>query len=93
VQRTIDVLDGVVRDRSGRTEPAGLPAADVLVWDLEGDARVIVRPSGTEPKLKCYLEVPLRPAAATRDDLARARAESDRALAALRAAAEDLVHA
>ena len=31
-------------------------AADVLRIDLEGDVRVIVRPSGTEPKLKCYCE-------------------------------------
>jgi phosphomannomutase len=91
VRRTIDVLDGLVRDGSGRTERSDLPSADVLVWELEGDARVIVRPSGTEPKLKCYLEVPLRPAEPTRDDLARARADSDRALARLRAAAEHLL--
>lgn len=33
-----------------------LPPSDVLVLHLSG-ARIIVRPSGTEPKLKCYLEV------------------------------------
>ncbi|WP_053690029.1 phospho-sugar mutase [Streptomyces sp. WM6372] len=36
-----------------------LPPTDGLRYHLEGDykARVICRPSGTEPKLKCYLEV------------------------------------
>jgi phosphomannomutase len=36
---------------------AELPATDGLRYRLAGGARVIVRPSGTEPKLKCYLEV------------------------------------
>jgi phosphomannomutase len=35
----------------------GLPPTDGLRYRLAGDARVIVRPSGTEPKIKCYLEV------------------------------------
>ena len=35
----------------------GLPPTDGLRYRLDGGARVIVRPSGTEPKLKCYLEV------------------------------------
>ncbi|TDC10441.1 phospho-sugar mutase [Nonomuraea longispora] len=34
-----------------------LPPTDGLRYTLAGDARVVVRPSGTEPKLKCYLEV------------------------------------
>jgi phosphomannomutase len=33
------------------------PADDVIVLHLDGDARVIVRPSGTEPKLKSYFQV------------------------------------
>jgi len=35
----------------------GLPPTDGLRYHLADSARVIVRPSGTEPKLKCYLEV------------------------------------
>jgi phosphomannomutase len=35
----------------------GLPPTDGLRMSLEGGARVVVRPSGTEPKLKCYIEV------------------------------------
>ncbi|HWU21877.1 MAG TPA: phospho-sugar mutase [Nocardioides sp.] len=34
-----------------------LPPTDGLRYRLAGGGRVIVRPSGTEPKLKCYLEV------------------------------------
>ena len=37
-----------------KTEETGLPAANVLVYSLEGGATVIVRPSGTEPKIKTY---------------------------------------
>ncbi len=32
----------------------GLPAANVLIYTLEGGATVVVRPSGTEPKVKTY---------------------------------------
>jgi len=35
----------------------GLPPTDGLRYHLEGNGRVIVRPSGTEPKVKCYIEV------------------------------------
>ena len=48
--------------------PAGLPPADLLRYELDG-ARVVIRPSGTEPKIKAYLEVsepPGRPLAQAR---------------------------
>ena len=44
-----------VDDLGARLRP--LPPTDGLRYRLADGARVIVRPSGTEPKLKCYLEV------------------------------------
>ena len=35
-------------------EETGLPAANVLIYSLDGGATVVVRPSGTEPKIKTY---------------------------------------
>jgi len=35
----------------------GLPPTDGIRLGLDGDTRIIARPSGTEPKLKCYIEV------------------------------------
>ncbi|MCK0113352.1 phospho-sugar mutase [Ornithinimicrobium sp. F0845] len=72
----------------------GLPPTEGLRYLLADDTRVIVRPSGTEPKLKVYLEaiVPVEgvglaePAEAARA-LANARAEAARALANARAEA------
>ncbi|MEU8759887.1 phospho-sugar mutase [Streptomyces sp. NPDC048659] len=61
-----------------------LPPTDGLRYHLEGDykARVIVRPSGTEPKIKCYLEVVVPVGGA--DELATARATGADVLAALK---------
>ena len=56
-----------------------LPPTDGLLFELEGNARVIIRPSGTEPKVKCYLQtvVPVT------GDLEQARAQARRQLDAL----------
>ncbi len=37
-----------------KPEETGLPASNVLIYALEGGATVVVRPSGTEPKIKAY---------------------------------------
>ncbi|MEU4779786.1 phospho-sugar mutase [Micromonospora sp. NPDC023633] len=58
-----------------------LPEADVVILRT-GAARVVIRPSGTEPKLKAYLEV-VEPV--PDGDVAAARARATHAVAALRA--------
>ncbi len=60
----------------------GLPPTEGLRWFLADDSRVIVRPSGTEPKLKVYLEV-VEPV--TGEDLRGARERGASRLAALKA--------
>ncbi len=64
----------------------GLPPTEGLIWRLGDAGRVVVRPSGTEPKLKAYLEV-VEPVGAA---LADARARAAARLAALRADVERL---
>lgn len=54
----VDDFDaGVRRRRGGSGEALGLPRADVVAWHCDDGTRVVVRPSGTEPKLKVYLQV------------------------------------
>ena len=60
----------------------GLPPTDGLRFTLASGARIIVRPSGTEPKVKCYLQsvVPV-----VHDDLIAARAQAGSELRAMAA--------
>jgi phosphomannomutase len=58
----------------------GLPPTDGLRFTLN-DARVIIRPSGTEPKLKCYLQVVVP----VSGDIDHARAKAQSELDAVRA--------
>ena len=44
-----------IRTADGKSEPTGLPASNVLYFELEGGCWVCVRPSGTEPKIKLYV--------------------------------------
>jgi len=62
-------------------EGTDLPPTDGLLFELEGNARVIIRPSGTEPKVKAYLQSVIQ----VTEDLATARAQSGRQISALEA--------
>ena len=55
VAKVGDYIAGKVTDlRTGKCEPTGLPSSDVLRYELENGDVTIVRPSGTEPKIKIY---------------------------------------
>ncbi len=60
-----------------KPEETGLPAANVLIYALEGGATVVVRPSGTEPKIKTYFTT-------LGKDLAEAKAQKDALAEALK---------
>lgn len=70
-------VSGIVDYLSPET---GLPSSDVLAFHLSSNAKLIVRPSGTEPKLKCYLSA--------RSDT---RAQADALLLALKDACRSLL--
>jgi phosphomannomutase len=76
-----DVAAGMRRHADGREEPLDLPRADVLVLRAR-DVRVVVRPSGTEPKLKTYLEVVAADRDEAADQLTSLRAELTEAIGA-----------
>jgi phosphomannomutase len=70
----------------------GLPPTDGVLIRAQDDMRVIVRPSGTEPKVKCYLEV-VHPVEmdATFDRVTEARASARKALNRVKAEIVDLL--
>jgi len=74
VERVDDLAEG----------SADLPPTEGLRFRLAEDARVIVRPSGTEPKIKCYLEVVVPVDAAEEDGVDAARISAAGRLDAIR---------
>jgi phosphoglucomutase len=50
-----DYKTSVIKNlKTGEVSDTGLPVSDVLYFDLENGSKVIIRPSGTEPKIKIY---------------------------------------
>lgn len=80
----LDYLSRTRTDAGGATSPIALPPSDVLAFELEDGARVTVRPSGTEPKVKTYFD--LRVTVTPGEDLAAARARGTRGIDELAAA-------
>ncbi len=71
--RIASVMAALRDDPPGvRAEPEGLPPADIVMLRI-GDDRVVVRPSGTEPKLKMYFEVVIPVTGSIADARAAAR--------------------
>ena len=75
--RRVVRVDDLSQDADAR--PPWLPADTVVVWHLDVGGRVLVRPSGTEPKLKVYVDLRL----AEGEDTAVAGVVGDAAVAAL----------
>ena len=56
VVRVGDYRERVITDLvTGAVTPTGMPSSEVLYFTLENEDKIIVRPSGTEPKIKLYV--------------------------------------
>jgi phosphomannomutase len=73
--RVLDLALGEERGSDGARKPSGFPRSNVLAFYSEDGGRLIARPSGTEPKIKFYVE--LVAAVQTPAEVAPARAALD----------------
>lgn len=84
-----DIFSGVRRDLvSGARTSLALPASNVLQLELAGGSRVSLRPSGTEPKFKIYIDVYVAPELI--DDFARTQQQTANRLDRLETAIRNL---
>ena len=77
----VDILTSTRTTADGGETAVDLPSSDVLVFELTGGHRVVARPSGTEPKVKIYVDV--RETIATDETLDVARSRADGRIANL----------
>jgi phosphomannomutase len=92
VERISDFETGQRRDlASGATAALGLPATSLAILELEQERLVRLRPSGTEPKLKLYLEAAEPPPGGEPGGLASARARAAAALDTIEGALRELL--
>jgi phosphomannomutase len=88
---SMDDLGLGLRSRAdGTKDPLAFPRSDVIIWRCGDGTRVAVRPSGTEPKVKIYLQVVLP--AAGHENLAPLRAQAAERLADLRQEIAEVLH-
>ncbi|HEY1672257.1 MAG TPA: phospho-sugar mutase [Streptosporangiaceae bacterium] len=84
---------GLRSHADGTKDPLTLPRSDAIIWRAAARTRVAIRPSGTEPKVKIYLQVVLP--VTDQDDLGPAgplRAQAARRLADLRQEVSEVLH-
>ena len=82
VEKVVDYYDTAPREEGGygpfisETDKAG---RNLMVFFLEGGLKATIRPSGTEPKNKIYMEMPAAPLGpdATDEEFERVKAETD----------------
>ncbi len=86
VSHVVDLASATRTAADGTRETLALPPGDVLALELLGGHRVMLRPSGTEPKIKYYfdLRVPLHDGESVVDARARGRVLLDGLVAAFR---------
>ena len=78
---TSDLLSGRRIRRDAPAEPTGFPPSNVIILDVRGGHRVMLRPSGTEPKIKFYFDV--RVDVKSGEPIAEARARGEDLLGTL----------
>ena len=57
VSRIDDYKVGIIYFKNGKKEKLELPKSNLIIYHLQDNSRISVRPSGTEPKIKFYINL------------------------------------